>query len=73
MGENWATMLSSASGHDGLICELYIEGELALVVSNETGQFDVELANIGQTLKLPHDEFSAAVRACVEKLRDAIS
>lgn len=63
-------MLSSASHHKRLVCELYVDNEFVLLVSNEDGEFEVEIAPTA-AFSLPLDQFERAIQTCVERLRDA--
>lgn len=38
-------MLSSASHHKRLVCELYVDNQFVLLVSNEDGELEVDCAD----------------------------
>ncbi|CAI2933885.1 protein of unknown function [Aminobacter niigataensis] len=45
MSDRWTTMLSSASHHKRLVCELYVDNQFVLLVSNEDGELEVDCAD----------------------------
>ncbi|NGN40383.1 hypothetical protein G6N74_04845 [Mesorhizobium sp. CGMCC 1.15528] len=72
MSNRWQTLISSATEHDRLVCELYVDDVFVLLVSNDSDQFIVELSPTAET-KLSYGEFIEALQSACDRLTAGVT
>jgi phosphoribosylanthranilate isomerase len=65
------TLLSSASEHENLVCELYYDDAFLLLVSHERNGFKVEFSSSGPGVPIPLDDLIQGILACKSRLEPA--